>query len=259
MHERGRSYRGWLFCLALIAASIGVTLSAALANAAAVLPPELVALEQHTSELKLTSLRFTLAESTIVPAGEHEITKVLKLLGSDSTTTGEETLVGLPPTFRLPRVETDRAHCCGRRTSTSQSSPVTTTADRGSNSGRAGWANCSPSTGKPLTPSPQVKPQTQRGEAVAGRTAVHDAPEGVGGSPRSTSELGQGTARQASRSRASSRCLNRPAAEKRSACLEPRGQPLRRRRRSRRPPRSKFRSPEGDCPCARSSAHRIRS
>jgi hypothetical protein len=94
MHERGRSI-GWLFCLALIAASIGVTLSAALANAAAVLPPELVALEQHTSELKLTSLRFTLAESTIVPAGEHEITKVLKLLGSDSTTTGEETLV--PP------------------------------------------------------------------------------------------------------------------------------------------------------------------
>jgi hypothetical protein len=92
MHERGRSI-GRLFCLALIAASTGLTLTAALASGAAVLPPELVALEQHTSELKLTSLRFTLDESTIVPGGDHEIAKLLKLLGSDSTTTGEETLV----------------------------------------------------------------------------------------------------------------------------------------------------------------------
>jgi hypothetical protein len=94
MHERGRSI-GRLFCLALIAASVGLTLSAAVASGAAVLPPELVALEQHTSELKLTSLRFTLDESSTVPGGGHEIAKLLKLLGSDSTSTGEETLV--PP------------------------------------------------------------------------------------------------------------------------------------------------------------------
>ena len=99
MRERGRSI-GRLFCLALIAASIGLTLSAADASGAAVLPPELVALEQHTSELKLTSLRFTLDESTIVPGGEHEIAKLLKLLGRNSTTTGEETPRLPPPTSR---------------------------------------------------------------------------------------------------------------------------------------------------------------
>jgi hypothetical protein len=91
MHERGRSI-GRLFCLALIAASVGLTLSAAVASGAAVLPPELVALEQHTSELKLTSLRFTLDESTTVPGGGHEIAKLLKLSGSDSTHGGLDEL-----------------------------------------------------------------------------------------------------------------------------------------------------------------------
>jgi len=94
MHTGGRSI-GRLLCLSMIGASTGLALSATVASAAAVLPPELVALEQHTSELKLASLRFTLDESTIVPGGDHEVSKLLKLLGADSTTTGEETLV--PP------------------------------------------------------------------------------------------------------------------------------------------------------------------
>jgi len=94
MRAGGRSI-GRLVCLALIGACTGLALGTTVANAAAVLPPELVALEQHTSELKLTSLRFTLGESTIVPGGDHEVAKLLKLLGGDSTTTGEETLA--PP------------------------------------------------------------------------------------------------------------------------------------------------------------------
>lgn len=89
----GRRSVGRLVCLALIGAYIGLTLGTTVANAAAVLPPELVALEQRTSELKLTSLRFTLAQSTSVPG--HEVAKLLKLFGADSTTTGEETLA--PP------------------------------------------------------------------------------------------------------------------------------------------------------------------
>jgi hypothetical protein len=90
MRAGGRSI-GRLACLALIGACAGLTLTATIASGAAVLPVELVALEQHTGELKLTSLRFTLAQSTIMPAGEHEVATLLKLLGGDSTTTGEET------------------------------------------------------------------------------------------------------------------------------------------------------------------------
>ncbi len=87
---------GRLVCFALIGAATGSALgNTTVASAAAVLPPELVALEQRTSELKLTSLRFTLGRSTIVPGGGHEVAKLLKLLGGDSTTTGEATLV--PP------------------------------------------------------------------------------------------------------------------------------------------------------------------
>jgi hypothetical protein len=91
MRAGGRTI-GRLLCVTLIAACTGMALGTSIAGAAAVLPPELVAIEQHTNELKLTSLRFTLKESTVVPGGEHEVAKLLKLLGEDSTTTGEETL-----------------------------------------------------------------------------------------------------------------------------------------------------------------------
>lgn len=55
------------------------------------LPPELVALERHTSELKLTSMRFVLRQSTIFPATDHEVAALVKLFGGDATTTGDET------------------------------------------------------------------------------------------------------------------------------------------------------------------------
>jgi hypothetical protein len=87
----GRSI-GRLVCLVVIGAVAGLTLSATVANAAAVLPPELVAIEQHTSELKLMSLRFVLRESTVFPAGDHELAALVKLFGGEETTTGEETL-----------------------------------------------------------------------------------------------------------------------------------------------------------------------
>lgn len=62
---------------------------------AATLPPSLVALEQKMSELKITSLRFSLKTSVTVPPGEHEVLRFLKLFGLDTQMSGEVTLT--PP------------------------------------------------------------------------------------------------------------------------------------------------------------------
>jgi hypothetical protein len=51
----------------------------------------LLALEQKMGELKVSSLRFTLQRSVVVPHGEHEVSRLLKLFGLDSRTSGEAT------------------------------------------------------------------------------------------------------------------------------------------------------------------------
>jgi hypothetical protein len=60
----------------------------------AVLPPSLLALEQKMNELKITSLRFSVHTSIVIPGGGGGgIGKLLKVLGaSDSTTSGEVTV-----------------------------------------------------------------------------------------------------------------------------------------------------------------------
>jgi hypothetical protein len=65
--------------------------SAPAATQPAVLPPSLLALEQKMNELKITSLRFSLHMSIVIPGGDGGgIGKLLKVLGaSDSTTSGE--------------------------------------------------------------------------------------------------------------------------------------------------------------------------
>jgi hypothetical protein len=75
------------------------------------LPPDLVALEQKTATLQITSLRFTVA-TKVTERHPSGLSKLFKLLGLDSTIVGEETLAppaanvtlglfGVPFTFRI--------------------------------------------------------------------------------------------------------------------------------------------------------------
>jgi hypothetical protein len=79
----------------LCALTIGGAVQFVPSATAATLPPSLVALEQKMSELKITSLRFSLQTSVTVPLGEHEALRLLKLFGLDMQMSGEVTLT--PP------------------------------------------------------------------------------------------------------------------------------------------------------------------
>lgn len=70
---------------------VGACMPAA-SSAAATLPAGLLALEQKTSELHVTSLRFSLQTSTTFPKRERQLGKVLKLFGADTTISGEATV-----------------------------------------------------------------------------------------------------------------------------------------------------------------------
>jgi hypothetical protein len=84
-------------CLILGSGSLPV------AAAAATLPPGLVALEQKTSELRISTLRFSLQTSITAPKDKHQLASLLRLFGLDSKISGEATIT--PPasnvTFNL--------------------------------------------------------------------------------------------------------------------------------------------------------------
>jgi hypothetical protein len=82
-------------CVALVASQCAILGSAAgvpAAAAAATLPPSLVALEQKTAELQVTTLRFSLQTSITAPKDEHQLASLLKLFGLDSKISGEVTI-----------------------------------------------------------------------------------------------------------------------------------------------------------------------
>jgi hypothetical protein len=82
-------------CVALVAGQCAILGSAAgvpPAAAAATLPPSLIALEQKTAELQITTLRFSLQTSITVPKAEHQLASLLKLFGLDSKISGEVTI-----------------------------------------------------------------------------------------------------------------------------------------------------------------------
>ncbi len=90
--------------LRFVAASLGLwagfTVLALPVRAAAVTqPPTLVALEQEMSELKITSLRFSLLTSVTVPPHDHGLAQLLKLLGLNDRSSGVVTTA--PPAANL--------------------------------------------------------------------------------------------------------------------------------------------------------------